>query len=73
MANHKVDYLTARQEEILRCIRQAITDDGDAPTIAELATHVGLAPSTIHYQLVELEAKGAIIREPGRPRGTRLA
>ncbi|MFJ9201039.1 hypothetical protein [Streptomyces flaveolus] len=32
MANHRVEYLTARQEEILRVIRLAITDQGDAST-----------------------------------------
>jgi repressor LexA len=73
MANHRVDYLTSRQEEILRCIRLAITDQGDAPTVAEIATRVGLRPSSVHYQLRELEAKGAIVREPGTPRGIRLA
>ncbi|GGQ83633.1 LexA family protein [Streptomyces flaveolus] len=73
MANHRVDYLTARQEEILRVIRLAITDEGDAPTVAEIADQVGLRPSSVHYQLRELEAKGAIVREPGTARGIRLA
>jgi len=73
MANHRVEYLTSRQEEILRCIRLAITDQGDAPTVAEIAAAVGLRPSSVHYQLRELEAKGAIIREARRPRGIRLA
>ncbi|WP_405673310.1 LexA family protein [Streptomyces sp. NBC_01530] len=72
MAQHKVDYLTATQERILTHIRHAIIEDGDAPTVAELAARVGLAASTVHYQLVELEAKAAIVREPGRPRGIRL-
>ena len=73
MANHKVDYLTVPQERILSCIRQAILDDGDPPTVAELAARVGLAASTVHYQLRELETKAAIIREPHQPRGIRLA
>ncbi|MEU3733645.1 MarR family transcriptional regulator [Streptomyces sp. NPDC033538] len=73
MVQHKVEYLTSRQEQILRCIRLAITDLGDAPTVAEIATAVGLRPSSVHYQLRELETKGAIIREPGQPRGIRLA
>jgi repressor LexA len=73
MARHRVEYLTDRQEQILRHIRMAIADQGDAPTVAELADHVGLAASTVHYQLLELEAKGAIVREPHRPRGIRLA
>lgn len=73
MANHKVEHLTDRQEQLLRHIRLAITDQGDAPTVAELAAAVGMRPSSVHYQLGELEAKGAIVREPHRPRGIRLA
>ncbi|MGR6538926.1 LexA family protein [Streptomyces rochei] len=73
MARRKTEYLTDTQEQILRVIRLAITDEGDAPTVAEIAEGVGLRPSSVHYQLRELEAKGAIVREPGRPRGIRLA
>ncbi|MBZ6290452.1 MarR family transcriptional regulator [Streptomyces olivaceus] len=73
MSRHRVDYLTPRQEEILRHIRTAITDQGDAPTVAEIAAAVNLRPSSVHYQLGELEAKGAIRREPHQPRGIRLA
>ncbi|MDT0616092.1 LexA family protein [Streptomyces lancefieldiae] len=73
MVQRKVEYLTPRQEEILRCIRLAITDQGDAPTVTEIAAAVSLRPSSVHYQLRELEAKGAIRRQPRRPRGIRLA
>ncbi|MER6297706.1 hypothetical protein [Streptomyces althioticus] len=59
---YKVDYPTRRQEEILHCIRLAVTDQGDAPTAAEIAAAVGLRPSSVHYQLRELETKGAIIQ-----------
>jgi SOS-response transcriptional repressor LexA len=73
MANHKVDHLTARQERILRCIRESIADAGEAPTVAEIAERVGMrSRASVHYQLGELEAKGAIRREPGRHRGIRL-
>ncbi|NJP49239.1 MarR family transcriptional regulator [Streptomyces sp. SBST2-5] len=72
MVRRKVQHLTETQERILREIRLAIVDRGDAPTIAELADTVGLRWSSVHYQLRELEAKGAIVREPGRPRGIRL-
>jgi repressor LexA len=72
MANHRVEYLTSRQEEILRVIRLAITDQGDAPTVSEIAQQVGLRPSSVHYQLRELETKGAIVRAPSRARGIRL-
>ncbi|MFD5294799.1 LexA family protein [Streptomyces mutabilis] len=73
MARYRVEYLTPRQEEILRVIRAAITDQGDAPTVVEIAEQVGLRPSSVHYQLRELEAKGAIHRQPGTARGIRLA
>lgn len=73
MAQHRVEYLTPRREEILRIIRLAITDEGDAPTVAEIAEQVGLRPSSVHYQLRELETKGAIHRQPGTARGIRLA
>ncbi|MFD8199955.1 LexA family protein [Streptomyces sp. NPDC059701] len=73
MGRRKTEYLTDIQERILRCIRLAITDEGDAPTVAEIAEQVGLRPSSVHYQLRELETKGAIHRQPHRARGIRLA
>ncbi|GAB2889635.1 hypothetical protein GCM10027074_67390 [Streptomyces deserti] len=72
MANHKVQHLTNTQERILRRIREVIISQGEAPTVAEIARYVGLRPSSIHYQLRELETKGAIVRTPGRTRGIRL-
>ncbi|MGW7823554.1 LexA family protein [Streptomyces puniciscabiei] len=58
----------------MRCIRQAIADCGEAPTVREIKDAVGMrSRSSVHYQLVELEAKRAIVREPGRSRGIRLA
>jgi repressor LexA len=73
MGRHRIDYLTDRQEQILRHVRAAITDRGEAPTVAEIADDVGMRPSSVHYQLRELEAKGAIVRQPHRTRGIRLA
>jgi repressor LexA len=71
---HRVDHLTDIQERILRVIRQHITDHGEAPTVAEIGTAVGMSSrSSVHYQLVELETKQAIVREPGQHRGIRLA
>ncbi|MFD4412446.1 LexA family protein [Streptomyces sp. NPDC058475] len=73
MGHYKVDHLTDTQERILRCIREAITDRGEAPTMAEIGEQVGLrSRASVHYQLGELEAKHAIIREAGRVRGIRL-
>lgn len=72
MARHKVDYLTDVQERILHIIRRHIAEDGEAPTVAEISGETGRSASAVHYQLRELEAKYAIVREPGRPRGIRL-
>ncbi|MGV4989070.1 LexA family protein [Streptomyces sp. NRAIS3] len=71
---HRVEHLTDTQERVLRCIRQAITDRGEAPTVQEIGDAVGMrSRASVHYQLVELETKQAIVREPGRARGIRLA
>jgi SOS-response transcriptional repressor LexA len=73
MVQHKVDYLTETQERILRIIREAIVERGEAPSLVEIGAAVGLrSRSSVHYQLRELEAKAAIVREPGRRRGIRL-
>jgi repressor LexA len=73
MVQHKVDYLTTTQETILAVIRRRILEDGEAPTIAELRAETGRSTGGVVYQLRELEAKCAIVREPGQPRGIRLA
>lgn len=73
MVQHKVAHLTVTQERILRHIRRTIADCGEAPTVKELCAAVGMAAGSVHYQLVELEAKAAIVREPHRARGIRLA
>ncbi|MEU7428618.1 hypothetical protein [Streptomyces sp. NPDC040750] len=70
---HRVDYLTHIQERVLSCIRRHIAEHGQAPTVQEIGEAVGLrSRSSVHYQLVELEAKQAIRRERGRSRGIRL-
>jgi SOS-response transcriptional repressor LexA len=70
---HRVDHLTATQERILRTIRETIANRGEAPSIAEIGRAVGMrSRASVHYQLGELEAKGAIVREPGQYRGIRL-
>lgn len=72
MAQHKVEHLTDTQERLLAVIRRRIREQGDAPTIAELRAETGHSAGGMAYQLAELETKGAIVREPGRPRGIRL-
>lgn len=73
MGRHKVDHLTPIQERILACIRATIVDRGEAPTVAEIGAQVGMrSRASVHYQLVELEAKQAIVRDRYRRRGIRL-
>lgn len=65
--------LTARQEEILACIRTAITEQGFPPSVREICSAVGLSsPSSVKHQLDGLEDKGFIRRFPGRPRAMEL-
>ncbi|MFI2208015.1 LexA family protein [Streptomyces sp. NPDC020192] len=68
---HRVEHLTETQERVLRW--QAIADRGEAPTVREIGDAVGMRSASVHYQLVELETKQAIVRTPGRARGIRLA
>ncbi|MGW7381799.1 LexA family protein [Streptomyces sp. NPDC054794] len=71
---HRVDHLTDTQERILRFIREHIADSGEAPTVEQIRAAVGMrSRASVHYQLGELEAKAAIVREPGRWRGIHLA
>ncbi|MFD7599560.1 LexA family protein [Streptomyces mirabilis] len=73
MANHRVDYLTSTQEQILRCIRESIAERGESPTVQEIGEHVGMrSRASVHYHLGRIEALGYIVREPHRPRGIRL-
>ena len=72
MGHFKVEHLTDIQERILRAIRTAIADTGEAPTLDEIGAVVGLGRSAVHYQLGELEAKNQIVREHRRVRGIRL-
>ncbi|MFG2603198.1 hypothetical protein ACGFT2_06590 [Streptomyces sp. NPDC048514] len=51
----------------------AVWEHGQAPSVQEVGEGVGLrSRSSVHHQLVELEAKHAIRRERGRSRGIRL-
>ncbi|MGB8938833.1 winged helix DNA-binding protein [Streptomyces sp. NBC_01283] len=66
--------LTERQEQILRCIREAIAETGECPTLEEIGTKVGLtSKSAVHYQLKRLEACGLIARAGQGARIYRLA
>jgi repressor LexA len=65
--------LTARQEEILNLIREAIENTGFPPTRAEIAAELGFrSPNAAEEHLQALARKGAIEISPGTSRGIRL-
>jgi repressor LexA len=65
--------LTARQEEILNLIRDAIENTGFPPTRAEIAAELGFkSANAAEEHLQALARKGAIEISPGTSRGIRL-
>jgi repressor LexA len=61
--------LTARQQRILEFIRGWVERYGYPPSVREIGMAVGLvSPSSVAYQLKELERKGYLRRDPNRPR-----
>lgn len=61
--------LSARQRAILEFIRQWVQGHGYPPSVREIGEAVGLvSPSSVAYQLKELERKGYLRRDPNRPR-----
>ncbi len=65
--------LTARQEQILTLIRDAIDQTGFPPTRAEIATQLGFrSANAAEEHLQALARKGAIVISPGTSRGIRL-
>lgn len=68
-APQTIDGLSARQREILEFIRGAVQRNGYPPSVREIGEAVGLvSPSSVAYQLKELEQKGFLRRDPNRPR-----
>ncbi len=65
--------LTARQQQILQLIRDAVSERGSAPTRAEIAQAFGFrSPNAAESHLRALARKGAISLDEGRARGIRL-
>jgi repressor LexA len=63
------DELTGRQRLILEFIREWVERHGYPPSVREIGEAVGLvSPSSVAYQLKELEKKGYLRRDPNRPR-----
>ncbi len=66
--------LTARQEQVLQLIKDAITETGYPPTRAEIAKQLGFkSANAAEEHLKALAKKGAIQMVAGASRGIRLA
>jgi repressor LexA len=64
-----LDDLTSTQRKILLAIRTLTRDQRHPPSIREVAEHLGRNnPGGLHYQYRQLEAKGYMRCEAGRPR-----
>ncbi len=63
------DGLTVRQRRVLEVIRNSIDRRGYPPSMREIGEAVGLtSPSSVAHQLMTLERKGYLRRDPNRPR-----
>lgn len=61
--------LTPRQRLVLETIRSAVEARGYPPSLREIGEAVGLtSPSSVAHQLLSLERKGYLRRDPNRPR-----
>jgi repressor LexA len=64
--------LTSRQEQVLRFIRQSITDRGYPPTLREIGAHMGIKSTNgVNDHLRALERKGYLTREDMKSRALR--
>jgi repressor LexA len=65
----EAEALTPRQARVLETIRTSIQERGYPPSMREIGAEVGLlSPSSVKYQLLALERKGYLRRDPNRPR-----
>jgi repressor LexA len=63
------DGLTARQRLVLQTIKTSVEARGYPPSMREIGESVGLtSPSSVKHQLMALERKGYLRRDPKRPR-----
>ncbi|MFG2211015.1 transcriptional repressor LexA [Streptomyces sp. NPDC048638] len=63
------DGLTDRQRRVLECIAESIEARGYPPSMREIGQAVGLnSTSSVAHQIGMLERKGALRRDPHRPR-----
>lgn len=61
--------VTPTQALVLDLVKSAMDRDGVPPSVRELAVAAGLGSSTVAYNLVQLQTKGYLRRDPGKARG----
>lgn len=67
------DALTPRQERVLQVIRDSVEGRGYPPSMREIGEAVGLtSTSSVSHQLVMLQRKGYLRRDPNRPRAVEV-
>jgi repressor LexA len=65
--------ITPQQTKILKFVAAQIGKTGFAPSLEEIAKHLGLSTvSSPKYALMCLEKKGYLVRVPGVARGLRV-
>ncbi len=68
-ASTELGRLTPRQRRVLEVIRDSVERRGYPPSMREIGEAVGLAStSSVAHQLIALETKGYLRRDPNRPR-----
>ena len=65
--------LTRRQREVFDFIRARISSTGRSPTYAEMGVVFGCEPSSIHWLVSQLVARGALHRLPRYSNGLSVA
>lgn len=62
--------LTPRQLEVLRLVADAIEETGIPPTVRAIGRAAGITSSSnAHLEMVALQRRGLLAREPGAVRG----
>ncbi|MFO8013467.1 MAG: transcriptional repressor LexA [Phycisphaerae bacterium] len=66
-------HLTRRQHEIVTFIREYVEENDYAPTMQEIADHLGVSRPTVFEHIETLQAKGALHREALKSRAIELS
>ncbi|POX43403.1 hypothetical protein C3486_00275 [Streptomyces sp. Ru73] len=58
-----------QQERVARAAQNFVIEHGEAPSVRELASVVGLSASTVAYHLRRMRDRGVNVETRGRPSG----